>query len=697
MLGRLLRTGSFMDLLGPVQNGKEDEKWVVHQAELSPPPAVHMPDELKSLLLGCKKIDDGKKAGENSCFRLVIAQELGRMLSRDNYQVILDYVCTRNAATGQPCSNGGNMENIPLSELKEYIFGSPVRVSDRCQSDKLKLIQSARLIVVTRIFYNKYSSVACNSNQRIAICCCMPESFLTVLTECWSQVTRWFDDCQGVLAPLLEADPLLPKELNAKSHSQVEAILNKFYCNLISPLQSLLEVQRLMLYPHNFMDFTTSWYREVFNWLEVKDGHRLKFLPVLLAKLKYDSGEDLLKSKSSRIIITSGNVTVANKLIFVISAFLKPRYEGEIHIIPNGTVTPSAETTPTPTGAKYDSTITSKGWEIPRKQSTSSVLSKSSDEASFAHVFLPSSLRSTSSLQYISSSLNSQYGSYGSWFKKAMPLGQSPRTGESPDQAFMNNRNNSTPSLHQQLLTTSSSTTSYLTAASTTPNTNRWSQGSPSINEYEEYPWPGCATAPSVMNAKSRIQKVHMQRSNNRVHDEKLLRKKFDSISGSQSTIDFHVSAASEHHDPVLEVPITEDLSFPSQELLPPYTSYMHNFEPMFQVQACPISSITERRLMECMKNDLQHFDYSRILIVSLRSREIKEITLTKDPNTRSMIKRTSKIFQNGKQGNISQKFTETVQFIDQHLSSVLSKWEDPAHTDDKIKMLHESFQVLMK
>ncbi|AET41401.1 Lst4p Ecym_8107 [Eremothecium cymbalariae DBVPG len=699
MLGRLLRTSSFADLLGGSQSGKEDGKGAQHPVETTPPPPIHIPDELKLLLYGCKKIDGGWKVnGAMSTFRLVVAQELGQMMSRDNYQVVLDCSCSRNATMGPLSCSNGNVGQIPLSELKEYIFGSPVRISDRCQSDKIKLIKSARLIVVTRIFYNIHIPSTIGPPQRIAISCCIPECFFTVLTECWSQVSKWFDDCQKLLAPLLEADILLPKELKVSSPTHAESIFHKFYRNLIIPLHSLLESPRLFLYPEHSMEFTTAWYKEVFNWLEVKDGHKLKFLPALLAKVKYDSAGELTQNKASRIVIMSGNVIVANKLIFIVSAFLGPRYQGEIQFIDTDSVTPIVEPKVEPTDVKYISTITSKGWGIPRKRSTSSVLSKSSEETPFAHVFLPSSLRSTNSLQCISSSLNSQYGSYGSWFKKSMPLSHSPRASESPENPFLHQRNNSNSSLHQQLLgvTSVSGDNGSTATASTTPTINRWSQGSPSINEYEEYPWLGYGNTLPTTTTKTKMQKVNMPRNVNRVHDKKLLHDRFSSICEQLDELGLSTSPATESHGPVLEVPIIEDLSFPSQELLPCYASYMHNFDPIFQLQACPISSNTERKLLECMKDDLKTSDYSRTLLISLRSREIGEITMSKDRTTKAFIQRTKKIFQNGKQGNISQRLDEAIHFIDNHLTALWKKWEDPVDTDDKIKLLYESFRELI-
>ncbi|AAS52558.2 AEL127Cp [Eremothecium gossypii ATCC 10895] len=691
MLGRLLRTNSFIDLLGSFPNGKDDGKGPQPHHEATPPPSsMHMPDELRTLLYGCRKVEGEGRGGEgrgSGTFRLVVAQELGQMMSRDNYQVVLDCGGTR-AAVG---SGGAEM---PLSELKEYIFGSPVRLSDRCRSDKLKLSRGARVIVVTRIFYTGYAGNA----RRLAVCCCIPEQFLTVVTECWSQVSAWFDEVQDVLMPLLEAEPLLPKDLRVSAPAQVDVLLHKFYRHLILPLHGLLETHRLFLYPADSLDFVTAWFREVFNWLEVKDGHRLKFLPALLGKLRHDAAAELLHNRSSRIVVMSGNVTVANKLIFILSAFLRPRYSGQVHYVDDGLAARNVELKEAPADPKYSSTITSKGWEIPRKRSRSSVLSKSSDETSFAHVFLPSSLRSTNSLQYISSSLNSQYGSYGSWFKKTIPLGHSPRINESPDNTFMHHHTNSTSSLQQQQAgTCASGNNASSVTTSTTPNTNRWSQGSPSISEYEEYPWLGYGTAPSGAPSKSRIQKVNMPRNSNRVHDKKLLHERFVSICGDVQEVDFHTSPATESYGAILEVPILEELSFPSQELLPRYSSYLPTLDPAFQVQACPITSNTERRLVDCMKQDLHNAEYSRTLLISLRSREIKEITITKDPSTKTIVQRTKKIFLNGKPGHVSQKLHEEIHFVDNHLTATWKKWEDPVESEDKTKLFITSFHELMK
>lgn len=64
---------------------------------------------------------------------------------------------------------------------------------------------------------------------------------------------------------------------------------------------------------------------------------------------------------------------------------------------------------------------------------------------------------------------------------------------------------------------------------------------------------------------------------------------------------------------------------------LPPLCGYVHEFLPDFQLQACPLSQEMDSRILGAMKSDLNSVKVSRSIIVSLRAREIKEVSLTRN------------------------------------------------------------------
>ena len=173
MLGRLLRTSSFSDLVGlasPSMAASNSTAGAAATASTSttttagtivagvPAGATatdyignpvghlldHTPEDLRLLLYGSRQIEGARQ----HVFRVLVAQELGCVMSRHNYQVVLD------------CSTDNKntlADQMALCELKEYIFGSPVRVSDRCTGDKLRVVAAASsgegVVLATRTFY----------------------------------------------------------------------------------------------------------------------------------------------------------------------------------------------------------------------------------------------------------------------------------------------------------------------------------------------------------------------------------------------------------------------------------------------------------------------------------------------------------------------------------------------------------------
>ena len=161
----------------------------------------HVSDEVKQKLFGTKHLEYHQNSPSHR-FRLVVAQELGQMMSRHNHQIVLDYSMPR----------GSPKEHISHADLKEYIFGSPVRAKTRNESDKFRVVASASSLLITRIF------CAPNRDTRFAICLSLPEAFLGALTEIWNHIKRWLDECQALLLATLSNDEFtfLPRDLHAQ-------------------------------------------------------------------------------------------------------------------------------------------------------------------------------------------------------------------------------------------------------------------------------------------------------------------------------------------------------------------------------------------------------------------------------------------------------------------------------------------------
>ncbi|KAL3229649.1 Protein LST4 [Nakaseomyces bracarensis] len=415
-------------------------------------------------------------------YRLLIIEENAEMACRQRYRTILDYSGRRNAF-------------ITSSELKQYIYGSPIRSKSRETENKIRLIPNSRQLLVTRIFYPKKGSVTVSpalsttststssnkkgmkmkgntnnyksTDSRVSITLCLPSYLLADISDTWSEIDGWLTQTE--------------RHLMATSFHVVETQQN-FFVELVNKLlipalRSCHEIPRLLLYPLDNIEFIHSWFKDVFNWIEMKEGTKLNFLPYLIAKTLIDYRKEEGGAESSRIVITSGNMVIANKLVFILSGLLNPRYDSEVHIIDENIPAAAIKVAPshhpeshytdvdpqshssnihhTPIKPKIPATImerrisrhsvgnieqlhvpshsmdipstkidhspfsTSKGWKIPSShRSATSSVSISSGE-SLAEVIQPSSLKSlnTTSLHNFSSSLSNQLGtSYGSWF-----------------------------------------------------------------------------------------------------------------------------------------------------------------------------------------------------------------------------------------------------------------------------------------
>ncbi|CEP64435.1 Lst4p LALA0_S11e04038g [Lachancea lanzarotensis] len=696
MLGRLLAKNMLHDA-GP------------HSEEPPSQFSPHLNEEIKQKLYGTKHLDCTVSSVHR--FRVVIAQELGQLMSRQNYQVVFDYVTARGTA----------MDHISVTEVKEYMFGSPVRAKTRHKSEKFRVVANAGVLLVTRVFY------APHRDTRLAICLSLPEPFLTALSEIWEHVSRWLDECQDLLLAILVNEDLtfLPRDLRVHDPQITQSIIQSLHTLVLPLMSSHTEIPRLLLYPSNNYDYLSSWFKDVFQWLEIKDGHRLRFLPVLFAKIIQDFASEMTRTESCRIVVISGNMAVANKLIFLISALLRPRFKGKISTLEENDVTEqdshaesskrgmssNNETSPRDNDPKSYGTITGKGWEIPKKNVSLSSTSLSSDETA-AQVIQPSSIKSSSSsLQYLSSSLSSAYESYGSWFSKRMGMTAAPTSGQGSSGYFGN-------SLHSPPAKVGEYTDHFpfqhhngsnFSLPQTNWNVNRVTPlPSPLAVEQDEFPWtsstPGSPhtengrqnpTASSVMP----LQNVDVKRNCNRITDTSSVDEAFKSICLFEpGDCKMMITKGSDRHAPVLEVPTDfETRGYPwlTEELLPRYTSYLPNFVPWFQLQAIPIALDAERKVINAMKADLHTEVHSRTLLISLRSREIKDIIVERDHFSSRNVLRTKKVFSSGKCTSVSPKFQQLVLACECNIKRAMVIWEDITDVNEKFQALQQIFEGL--
>lgn len=676
-----------------------------------PPMLDHVPDDLKYKLFASRCVPFSSLSSPScAIFRILIAEETGQVC-RNNYNVIMDF----STAKGQ------QMEQIRPNELKEYIFGSPIRSADLSQGNKFRTIPNSGLVMITRVFSTDDSSW----NNRLTVSLCVPTVLLPVIPEAWQYITRWLDQCQTIVLGIWTRsktikcknlqDGVLPSGLHVRFPQECDAIIQLLQSKLIPCLRSFMEIPRIFPYPQGYQKFIKVWFKDIFNWIEIKDGPRMNFLPALLGKIICDFKEGMNDSETTRIVVMSGNMVVANKLLFIISGLLEPKYTGKVKILARSE---SSEYLPNhglhPPLPKRDSfkkshcngygatnvyTTTKKGWEIPRKSNRNSMVSVSSNEH-LAEVIQPSSLKSGSnSLQYLSSSLSSQNGSssYGSWFSKI--------TGSqaSPSLAMKNNdywdrisAPVGTPSgivnpQHQQQQINRGS------GVGLTP------QPSPSISEYEEFPWMGTPNSPRIGNGSTEnnihsmtrplingapLGEVKINRDCQRIDQSDLLDEAFTKICKpgfELSDGECEIIPGDSRHAAFMQIDMDSQASRQNKplELLPRYTNYLPKFNHWFKSQGFPVSSESESRVIYAMRKDLQMNDSSRTLLVSLRSREIKEITIMRNEshertdNRHGIVQKTKKIFNNGKCGNISSRLANCIAFVNASIKRAMALYDD--------------------
>ncbi|CCK69209.1 Lst4p KNAG_0C00960 [Huiozyma naganishii CBS 8797] len=681
----------------------------------APPILDHMADELKFKLLGSKVVPfantvdtlDSQHTRENSyAFRLLLAEETGQMACRNNFRVSLDYTFSR----------GSPLERIRTSELKEYIFGSMVRATESLlENDKFRTIPNSDFVLITRIFRFE------DFPNRFSISLCIPNSLFSVVSEIWQDITRWLTQTQTIVLGYLERKnslkkhhegAFLPLDYSAAFPKDVDKAVQSLQRKLLPCFRSYSEIPRLFLYPDYSIDFVNTWFKDVFSWLEIKDGPKLNFLSTLLASVVLYFKTSLLQSKSTRVVLLSGNMVVANKLIFLVSGILEPRCRAKLdhlitkeepqfaddHLQPerqkfeydkhaadvHDDITVTSENSPSSINSKYHTTT--KGWEIPKKSTSLRSVSISSD-SSGAEVIQPSSLKSgSSSFKYLSSSLSSQPGSYGSWFNKRPTFhdysSQSPTGGKGNDSW---ERIPTTLTLNGPLQRTTSSTSLHQVFGRPSGGpSNQTPQQSPSISEYDEYPWFGTPESPRIDSFYSAnkkrmpydvpLKEFNIERDCQKVKQSDLISQAFDSIcKSSDSKKDMpdgcEISRENNMSAPVFDVNIDDPHCRDGfLETLPLYTSYLTHFNYWFQVQSIPITPDCDQQIVSAMKRDLMTELFSMTLVVSLRTREIRKLIMKRDVDSEpgcGIKQKNKKIFNNGKYGKISPQFSACISFMD--------------------------------
>ncbi|CCD22245.1 Lst4p NDAI_0A00870 [Naumovozyma dairenensis CBS 421] len=777
-------------------------------------------------------------------FRFLLTEETNEMACVNNYRILLDHNFTKG--------EGSKIEQIRHSELKEYIFGSPVRSSDYIQSDKFRSVPNSDFTLITRIFY--LNSIS----NRFAISLCISKFLFPVISESWTYISHWLTDIQDIIASIVAenagtckgttnsnnmeqftyqnrsiSDGVLPVNLEIAFPDEIGKIIQVLAKKLMPCLRSMTEIPRIFLYPPDFVEFVETWFKDVFNWIEIKDGPRLRFLPMLLSKIVCEFKDSMVESDITRIIILSGNMVVANKLIFIVAGLLEPKYRNKLvsQLPPSSSSTNeenssgtsiaqthsshsssststsnsvqmsvsknrerhkqrlvnlveatdatstqsvdkmtslSEHTTPISVARTSAGTATRSGWVIPKGRKNRSSVSISSNESSYGEVIQPSSSFKSveSSLQNLSSSFSSQPNSYGSWFSKRPSL--SSFIPQSPSNKFsipLPANSNSTATVSalsenkiDRVISNSSSSggthNHQVAAPRFPPNTFHTPQQSPSISEYEEYPWFETPESLSRMDLESShslpnhlntitmtphgntnsvngkntkklnsycgnstknhdfpLKNVKINRDCQRLNQLDLLDEAFDDICNDlPMDTEYEITAGTSLHAPVLEIDMNYDNGQNKKkplELLSRYTTYLPHYNRWFQLQGIPITNNSESMVTNSMKKDLQMGDeFSKSLIVSLRTREIKEVLMKKkmekkpspssneassNRSSREPLKqKVKKVFFNGKVADHTPvQVDESMNFIEACIKKAMIHYEDkeldPLERDRKV------------
>ena len=527
-------------------------------------------DDSKLELFGCKMMPisnnienepfDLNDDDDNSAypFRILIAEENEQLACRNNFKIFLDHSHPQLS----------NIAKIRPNELRQYMFCSLFRTMNSKKhekNEKFRTIPNSEYMILTRIFYLN------SPYNRIAITLCLPNFLLPIITEVWGYIQNWWDESQRILSRIIIEHKRIPNGYKPKKQSvpditesttsmlnkhnqtnltnsqnmfvktysvELDRIISIVENYLIPCFKSTFEIPRLFLFPPDDIKFVETWFRGCFKWIELKDGPKLNLLQTSLATILINYKRTMLltdngiSKENARIIVLSGNVTVANKLIFLICGLLNKKIRRNLELISHQTdnkailQTPerktegikmqskpssfnkhSIESSPSSVSSFNSSSssfsnssrynYTRNGWEIPQRVSSSAAsIAMSPVDTNHGVVIQPSSFKSgNNSIRYLSSSLSSQQNSYGSWFT-ARPsitrmLSKSPSITGSESTLFRSNQNGSklTPTNFHK--TSSNTSLHQLGVIRNNPAPLHTSQESMSLLDFEESPWIG--------------------------------------------------------------------------------------------------------------------------------------------------------------------------------------------------------------
>lgn len=560
-------------------------------------------------------------------FRILLVQDKGEIIQRDNHRVLFD--SARDHHFDKPHAKLANRHTT--SELLEFMFGNPihqdfhytgrvkVHVLSSMQDLKHSMLVSSHFTAGKRVF---------------AIGIVIP---VTVAEFAQCIVPNW---------------PHLMRNVNVIQRSFLENHVGKkdaqvnyldiaiLFKQLVASLCSLVTIPRLLLGITQVDGVFQNWCYEVNNWIEIKDGARLgsigtKFLTTLLTivnsvkkQLVEDDSRELV-----RVVIMAVSPIVVQKLIFIISGILPYNVELKIqdqkteskllkdtfHIKPSMPIA-SRQSPPAPS-------VINKGWEIPntpsRSMATASVMTPSRQS-----VIQP--LSTSSSMAQLSSSLHS-HSSFSSSLTRGFQMLQSWKN---------------------SLDSASSSNGSVQSYRSPSPST-----------EYEEYPWNKPVyvsqaqplqphSLPRTMSTFDLTQNMgklkrttpklpHIERTainvlkvgdSNISKQQRLAEKRRELLELMQRPV-----STTLEYDPIKAVSVLnveydtiDSAESTTLKPLAPLCGYISDFSPGFALQACPLAPELESKVSTAMRADLNYYQQSRTVFVSLRAREVREFVMYK-------------------------------------------------------------------
>jgi len=694
---------------------------------------------------------------ESYNFRLIIIQDKGEILMKNNYKTYYDSALDTHF--NRPMHNKLNNKH-DSTELIDVMFGNPIHhnlnTSDHFKIHVLSSLQGLKhSILVTKHFY-------VDKKHNFAIGLVIPISLdhiSTAVLSNWNTITNHLNLVKAIF---------LENHLNSKKCGTTPVAssnyldISIFFKSFIKSIKYLSTVPRLLLGLNKFDSILQNWCLEVINWIEVKDGAKLgfsgsKFLTTLLS-IVYLLKDQLVSNENNpdervRIVIMASNPMIAQKLIFIMSGLLPfdldfktldyqdmkslngtvcdsnnsstkasklPGNEGNNNNNNNDTNDNEHEhkTPPTPSVIK-------NGWEIPSNPSKS-VATPSIMTPCRSSIIQPStSMSNANSMTYLSSSLSSS-STFSSSLSRGFQLLQNWKSSSDINNSFNNNVN------------LNNSNNSYGTNASSSSSSSISCKSPSPHNEYDDYPWNSNLNQMSHPNYTTLSSATHSLPRTNSSYDlscfgsipknlKRLSIPKLPHIERTTTTLykigeyqktktqffnnsrqscfslmrskDLNTSV---EQDDIKNVSIL-DVSFEDDEdelnnddndneeeddsnnykhyTLPQLCGYVNEYIPDFNLQACPISQDLDSKIISSMKNDLNTCKKSKTILVSLRAREIKEMSLFKTQHEyKSTIK---KLYHNSRPGTSVDK-TSWMK-IDSLLDSIVSIFRDhDGENDDR-------------